>query len=212
VTEPCLGDRQLATSRLRLVIPAYSLDENDVYTFKTPHHERLRRDGRETMVDVALAATAAPTYFPAFHLRHHRLVDGGLWANNPSLVGVVEAVSMLDAPLSSIRVLSLGTTDPLARNSAALNNGGVLNWLRPVASLLLRAQALGHLHSVEHLIGPTNVVRVDPAVPEGTFALDRLEGQAIQGLAEGVSRRYSAQVQPFTQHLAPAYRPTPQVQ
>ncbi len=68
-----LGDRLLGDSRKRLVIPAYSLDENDVYLFKTPHHPRFRRDGGELMVDVGLATAAAPTYLPAARLRNHRL-------------------------------------------------------------------------------------------------------------------------------------------
>src|SRR6266545_4193800 len=69
-------------SRVPLVIPAYNLGENDVYLFKTPHHERLKRDHRVPMWAVAMATSAAPTFFPAFRLpaHHVRLVDGGVWA------------------------------------------------------------------------------------------------------------------------------------
>ena len=47
------------------------------------------------MVDVAMATSAAPPYFAAAHVDGHRLIDGGVWANNPSVVGITEAVSML---------------------------------------------------------------------------------------------------------------------
>ncbi|MGO9872696.1 MAG: CBASS cGAMP-activated phospholipase, partial [Acidimicrobiia bacterium] len=78
------GDKLLGESRVPLVVPSYNLGENDVYIFKTPHHERLKRDHKVAMWSVAMATSAAPTYFPAFRLPndHVRLVDGGLWANN----------------------------------------------------------------------------------------------------------------------------------
>ena len=202
-----LGDGLLGHSRKRLVVPAYSLDENDVYLFKTPHHERLRRDARETMVDVAMATTAAPTYLPASRLRNHRLVDGGVWANNPVLVGVAEAVSMLGAPLDGIEILSFGTTDPCEVNSGRLDRGGFAQWARAGSRVLLRAQALGHLHAAQHLVGPANVVRVDATVPAGLFQLDRLDERTVRGLAEGVSRRVSPAVAPLVRDSAPPYEP-----
>ncbi len=50
---------------------------------------------------VAMATTAAPTFFPAFRLPedHVRLIDGGVWANNPAMAGVTEAVSLFCRPL-----------------------------------------------------------------------------------------------------------------
>jgi len=40
----CFKDRLFGDSEKRLVIPAYNLGEDDVYLFRTPHHENLRRD------------------------------------------------------------------------------------------------------------------------------------------------------------------------
>jgi patatin-like phospholipase/acyl hydrolase len=47
--EEVFGDRTLAESRMPLLIPAYDLCNDDVHLFRTPHAERLRRDGRERM-------------------------------------------------------------------------------------------------------------------------------------------------------------------
>jgi patatin-like phospholipase/acyl hydrolase len=202
-----LGDRQLGDSRKRLVIPAYSLDENDVYLFKTPHHPRFHRDGRELMVDVALATTAAPTYLPAARLRNHRLIDGGVWANNPTLVAVVEALTVLGAVPSDCSVLSLGTTEPVSRAGKRLDRGGLLQWARPSPRLFLRAQAISSLHMAEHLLGRDRITRIDPVVPDGLFQLDRLDAGAIRGLAEGVSRRTSERIEAFLAHRAPEFLP-----
>lgn len=111
---------------LPVVDPSNSLDAGDVYLFKTPHHPRLRRDYRERMLDVAMATTAAPTYLPAFGLGNNRLVDGGVWANNPALIAVAEATSMLGATPHQVRMLSLGTTDEVIDRGKGLTRGGLV--------------------------------------------------------------------------------------
>jgi uncharacterized protein len=67
----CFGERLFGESTNRLVIPSYNLGEDDVYIFRTPHHERLRRDLKVPAWKVARATSAAPTYFPSF-----RGIDG----------------------------------------------------------------------------------------------------------------------------------------
>jgi patatin-like phospholipase/acyl hydrolase len=201
------GDRTLGSSTTPLVVPSYSLDTQDVYLFKTPHHKRLRRDWKEKMVDVAMATTAAPTFLPAFRLGDHRLVDGGLWANNPTLVGVVEAVSMFEVPLEEIHILSLGTTDEVTDLGNRVDNGGWLDWARTGVDPLLRAQNLGTFHSAEHLVRPDHILRINTPVPAGLFELDYVDTKRINGRAADVSRRRSDDVDPFAQHQPREYKP-----
>ncbi len=206
------GDRLLGESEKRLVVPSYSLDDDDVYLLKTPHHTRLRRDGKERMVDVALATSAAPTYLPAAVVGNQRLIDGGVWANNPTFVGVAEAVSMLGASLDQVRVLSLGTTDPVTSRPGKLVRGGIVQWGLHATPLILRAQALGTLHASEHLLGQVGrLTRIDPAVEDGLFDLDKVDAQLIRGLAENVSRKCSPLVKEFTHHSAAPFIPTDKV-
>lgn len=200
--EEIFGDRVLRDSKKRLVVPSYSLDGDDVYVFKTPHHTRLVRDGSELMVDVAMATSAAPTFLPVFKLRNNRLIDGGVWATNPTFAGIAEAVSMLGIPLDAIHVLSLGTTDAVSANKTNLDQGGFFQWRHAGAKVLLRAQSLGTLHAAEHLVTPEHIERIDPRVPDGLFHLDHLDAGAIRGIAEDVSRRCSPRIVPFTVHKA----------
>ena len=80
----CFGEKRMADSIKRLVIPSYNIGEDDVYLFKTPHHERLTRDFKVPAWKIAMATSAAPTYFPAFTgVDHIRLVDGGVWGKQP---------------------------------------------------------------------------------------------------------------------------------
>src|SRR5437016_4423935 len=60
-----VGDRPLKEAKTRLVIPTYDVNTGKVYLFKTPHHPGYSHHADVTAVDVALATSAAPTYFPA---------------------------------------------------------------------------------------------------------------------------------------------------
>ena len=103
-------DRQIA-----LAVPAIEMSRYHSWVFKTPHLANTRhRDDGYRLVDVCLATTAAPVYRSMTRIEnpdtlgHHVFVDGGLWANNPVLVGLIEAVE-LTKPRDRIEIFCLGT-------------------------------------------------------------------------------------------------------
>lgn len=203
-----LGERSLGDSTKRLVIPAWDVQRGAVHIFKTPHHTRLTRDWRLSMVDIAMATSAAPLYFPAARVDGHRLIDGGVWANNPSVVAIAEAVSMLDVPLASIRVLNVGTIDQLANHPKRLDRGGLLNWAKPVAPLILNAGSRGGQGIAEHLVGKDDFTRFDARVPGDLYALDSADPDDLAGLAASVSRELSpSYTERFATHRAAEYTP-----
>src|SRR3546814_17592465 len=91
-----------------MVVPSWDVQRGGVHVFKTPHHDRLRRDWRTSMVDVANATAAAPLYLPAARVGGLRLIAGGVWANNPSVVAIAEATSRLGASVGNVGVLQHG--------------------------------------------------------------------------------------------------------
>ena len=205
----CFGDTPLGACRKRLVIPSYNIGEDNVYLFKTPHHERLTRDYKVPVWKVAMATSAAPTYFPSFKkVDHIRLVDGGVWANNPTMVGVVEAVSMLNVPLESIRVFSLGTTSEIKGRSKRLDHGGLLQWAFEAVDVIMRGQSIGANTQSMHLLGPENVLRLDPKVPDGLFALDRIKEEELLSRAAHESRHVAPFFKDkFTGQMADEFKP-----
>lgn len=206
--EGVLGKNKLGESAKRLVIPAWDVQAGTVHIFKTPHHRRLKRDWRLPMVDVALATSAAPLYFPAARVDGHRLIDGGVWANNPSVVAIAEAVSMLDVPLRAIRILNVGTIDQLTIHPKRLDRGGLLNWATPIAPLILNASSRGGQGIAEHLIGKGNYTRFDATVPGGLYSLDFADPEDVAGLAAHVSRNLSPiYTERFASHQATTYIP-----
>jgi len=160
------------------------------------------------MVDVALATSAAPRYFPAVRVDGHRLIDGGVWANNPSVVAITEAVSMLGVPLRDIRVLNVGTIDQLTIHSKRLDRGGLFHWARSVVPLILNAGSRGGQGIAEHLIGKGNYTRFDATVPGGLYSLDFADPEDVAGLAASVSRNLSPiYTERFANHQATTYIP-----
>ncbi|MBW9093054.1 patatin-like phospholipase family protein [Microbacterium jejuense] len=203
-----LGAELLGQSTMRLVIPSWDVQARGVHIFKTPHHARLRRDWRIPMVDVALATSAAPLYFPAAAVDGHRLIDGGVWANNPSVVAIAEALSMLDVPLSAIRVLNIGTIDQLSYHPRRRDRGGLLQWMKPIAPLILDAGSRGGQGLAEHLVGKDNFIRFDALVPGGLYSLDAADPADVAGLAAAVSRNLSPLfTERFGGHSAEPYLP-----
>jgi patatin-like phospholipase/acyl hydrolase len=203
----CLGE-----SRVPLVIPSYDIGENAVHLFKTPHHPRLRRDHRVEMWAVGMATSAAPTYFPTFRLPggHVRLVDGGVWANNPAMVGVTEAVSMFGQPLEGIRVLSIGTTASVRTRPRRLDNAGVLRWAQGpnVVEVLLNGQSAGAFAQVQHLVGPANAHRLNPIAPDELASLDACDADGLVAKAAHHSRVYCPTFEAeFATHAPAPYSP-----
>lgn len=87
-----LGDYQTMTDAEHLMcIPAFNITKGRPSVFKKPFGH-YHRDGRFTMMEVALATSAAPTYLPAVSIEGDQYIDGGIFNNNPSMIAYTEAM------------------------------------------------------------------------------------------------------------------------
>ncbi|MBN8567729.1 MAG: patatin-like phospholipase family protein [Flavobacteriales bacterium] len=90
------GDKIIGDCHNLLCIPSYSVTEAKPKVFKYDHNEGdMSRDNRAPIIDIALATSAAPTYFPiaeSDYYHKHQFIDGGVWANNPTMIGLLEAL------------------------------------------------------------------------------------------------------------------------
>jgi patatin-like phospholipase/acyl hydrolase len=178
VLEARFGNETLEEVYMRrgiaLAITAVEMNRHHSWVFKTPHHPNTNgRDNPYRLADVCLATTAAPLFRslapiddPYGGASYFVFADGGLWANNPVIVGLVEALE-LAAPGQPIEVFALGTCGrPAGRHiDRAKVHRGLVDWKlggeAAVVSLDAQEFAFDNIARMlsRHLDRPCTVVR-----------------------------------------------------
>ncbi|WP_160069113.1 CBASS cGAMP-activated phospholipase [Sphingobacterium bovisgrunnientis] len=139
--------------KTKVCVPAFNGNDGVINVFKTKHHLEYRRDYKVPAYHVAMSSASAPVYFPphsfSFKNEHGEgtninMIDGGIFANNPALIGVFEATDKLDIPIGDISVLSLGTGQGKQIIKRSWRPKNVFDWLFPnpkLVDLVLDTQA-----------------------------------------------------------------------
>lgn len=111
ILDLAIGSRTLSETKIKLVIPATDVANGNVHVFKSKYLDEFVRDTNVKIADAILASCAAPTYFDPKMVGEagYMLADGGLWANNPSIVALTEAMGKLQIDKSRVKILSIGT-------------------------------------------------------------------------------------------------------
>lgn len=95
VLNEVLGGKTLGQITIPLLLPATDIGNGGVHVFKSNYSSEFTRDSSVLLKDAVLASCSAPTYFDPTTVNEYLLVDGGLWANNPSLAAVIDAQKRL---------------------------------------------------------------------------------------------------------------------
>lgn len=169
------GDCTLADSHCLLCIPAFSLTDGRPFIFKYDHPEGyLSRDNKTKYVDVALATSAAPTYLPIITIENYdrrQFTDGGVYANNPTFIGVAEAFRYFvgkDKKFQQLMVMSIGSLEPNPGRRFVTKHGrSVLDWNKDLIATFSEGQAYITSYFVEtfaqHCDSPFEYVRIPGA-------------------------------------------------
>ncbi|EGH25740.1 patatin, partial [Pseudomonas amygdali pv. mori str. 301020] len=130
VLERRFGTTTIGELKHRVLIPSVNYTTGKGQFFKTPHHPTFERDYQMTLVDVALATSAAPVYFPSVRNDRGVFVDGGLVGNAPGLFGLHEIRTFLAPDRNArVRVLAIGTMTVGATVSGGRDlDQGVMGW------------------------------------------------------------------------------------
>lgn len=164
----------------KVVIPTFNLDnESNAEASRTwkpkifHNYKGNDSDGDYLVRNVALYTSSAPTYFPSAD----GYVDGGVYANNPSIVALSQPISRENDPserttLDEVVLLSLGSGVSLKYIKGATLDWGLSQWIKPLIDVLMDGvagvsdyqarQLLGDSYRREQVVfGPNEVIELD---------------------------------------------------
>jgi uncharacterized protein len=140
------------------------------------------------LADIARATSAAPTYFApaAIHNRGGQaftMIDGGVFANNPTACAIVEAYHLYHS--TDFLIVSLGTGSvPIQIDANAAAGWGDLEWASPIISVLMDGNAQTVAFEVQELFGDDQYTRLDISLaaptPQGEI-VDPAMDDALDG-------------------------------
>ena len=145
------GNCRLSELNKCSLITAYDIVNRKAVLFTVPEAKENPLQHRDFYLkDIARATSAAPTYFEPAVIKSlgketHNLIDGGMFANDPSLCALVEArkthfENHSQPTIKDVYMVSLGTgkeASPLDPKKAA--SWGLLKWATHVVDILMTA-------------------------------------------------------------------------
>lgn len=168
----CLND-----ARTRVLIPTVDAIDGKSVLLMSPHVERCKGMEDMSMIDAAMASSAAPVFFNAREVKSSfggttSYIDGGVFANNPSLEAYLHAKYELHIPDEDIEILNIGTTSS-ANNYFGQISSGLFGWLmgKRIFKLLMGSPEDATNRLMPVIMGD-RFVRLDCPVREDAFSLD----------------------------------------
>lgn len=156
-------DFRLGDCRTNVCIPIFDLMEGKPSVLKTKHHDAYVRDFHIPAWQVAMATSAAPTFFDPYSAKYidklsseqifSNKIDGGVVANNPTLIGIIEARKAFGVPLQDLRILSLGTGSQKFCDASVRSKWGLRYWIMNKRKRIINVFMQGQSQQVENLIG-----------------------------------------------------------
>lgn len=187
----------IADLRHPVLIPTVNLTKGRPQVFKTSHHPTFQFDHKLKVVDVALATSAAPTYFPVAEIGDQFFADGGLYANSPDLFALHEAEYFFNVRNEDIWLLSVGTsTTEFSFSHSTGRDLGVWQWGRRLAQTMISSQQLSVDFIAKHKLNDRylRIDEVQSREQERDLDLDIATSSAqktIRGIAYGSSQSIS---------------------
>lgn len=146
-------------------------------------------------MDIALATSAAPTYFPIAEIKEYdnmQFIDGGVWANNPTLAGLIEALTYYvgsDKKFNKLKILSISSLNHTSGKPTGLKRRkSFINWKNSLFETTLVGQSFFTNYFMEKVTEMSDVsidyVRI-PSTPvsskqEKYIQLDLASKKAIE--------------------------------
>jgi patatin-like phospholipase/acyl hydrolase len=187
-------DAQFKSAFTPLLVSSYDLQSQLPFFFKS-HKIYLSDDYNWWVRDIARATSAAPTYFPPFHLargnQDYALVDGGVFVNNPSMAAYVEARKLYPS-VAKVIVVSVGTGDRQDRISyAQAKDWGLLGWAKQIVPVLMDSVSEAVDYELKYLPECTYYRLQVENLPQDAADMDNVTPENIANL-QTIAKNYVA--------------------
>lgn len=158
-------DKIINDCKTRVCVPTINLTTGQTVVRKSRHSVGLQHDYLLPAWQVAAESSAAPGFFPSFVDNNKcHYIDGGLWANNPALVGIAEALK-LGYKLEQIKVLSLGTGNNLIHKDGWKHKFlGLIGYGTSLVEITFQVQSQGVNNTAKYLLND-RFERIDKNLP-----------------------------------------------
>ena len=194
-----LGDTKLSELSKHSLVTAYDIVARKSVFFTVPQ-AKAKPDKDFYLKDIARATSAAPTYFEPASIKSmdnekvHHLIDGAMFANDPSLCALVEArknkYEACNHPtIKDVYLVSIGTgKKPEALNTKKAANWGKFNWAKPALDIFMSASSevvnyqLNQLFEVSGC--PECYERIEPSRDKACHKMDNVSQNNIKLLRE----------------------------
>lgn len=174
--------KRLEDINKKVAIPTFDLDNEEALGKRTWKPKIFHNfigpdsDGKKLIADVALYTSSAPTYFPSAD----GYIDGGVYANNPSIIAIAQAISQKNDPaerasLDELVMLSLGTGVSLTYIKGKTLDWGYAQWVKPLINVLMEGVAGISNYQAQQLLGDRYRRLQIVFNPSETIALDAVD-------------------------------------
>ena len=169
----CLGSSSMGEAATHAMVTAYDLKNRAPQFFSDYSTPSI------SMVDAALATSAAPTYFAP----HGDYVDGGVCDNNPALSGVIEACKIENCTVRDCLVLSLGTGSvETVIDGKEASSWGLLTWAQKLPDIFMDGTSGLHEYHLRRLMPDANVCRLQCSVDGALAEMDNASDSNLSAL------------------------------
>lgn len=156
-----------------LVVPAVDWEKGTVRLFMSKAFGEAHASD-VTLKDVCLATSAAPTYFKPHLVDGAAMLDGGLVANNPDTLILLELARRWPQQLAQAQMLSIGTAGAeQVRLSHQADKSG-LAWASELAIYMITVQEHTAAMQAQRMLGRDRYLRINHLPAAGIPAFENM--------------------------------------
>lgn len=175
--DECLGKHvrtKLKDIETGLIVPAVDWEKGMVRLYMSGAFGKMHASDA-TLKDVCLATSAAPTYFKPHLIDDAAMLDGGLAANNPDTLILLELARRWPEQLANAQMLSIGTagSDGVRLSHQADRSG--LAWASELAVYMMTVQERTAEMQAQRMLGKNHYLRINHLPPRGLPAFENLD-------------------------------------